>query len=311
MVLAANSDYFNALFTCSMREQNLPEIGISAVDGDALEALIEYCYTNTIEITEENVDDMLPAAAMLQFPDVQRTCGTFYENSLSIANCLKTWEITNQYNLNDAKNKALRFALVNFQTVTDSESFVYASPDLLLEMLDSKAMNIDSELDVFIALVKWAQFDAMGRTALFKELLQSIRMDLIKGRVMDLDEEDCYQPEIRQAIQERCALNSMPNQIVSPRSPIGTLYCVHTTQVAWGSKPGTIDTYKFNHDTNEWKKDKELATFGFHKCQLVQGDPVNGRIIIVGFDDHEEISYQVYFIWWWMVEVIPYIMHHN
>lgn len=45
MVLSAASDYFAAMFTNDFGESFQNEIELQAVDPDALETLVAYCYT--------------------------------------------------------------------------------------------------------------------------------------------------------------------------------------------------------------------------------------------------------------------------
>lgn len=45
LVLSAGSEYFAAMFTSSLRESAQNEIELMDVDGDALWALVLYCYT--------------------------------------------------------------------------------------------------------------------------------------------------------------------------------------------------------------------------------------------------------------------------
>lgn len=45
LVLSAGSEYFAAMFTSSLRESAQNEIELMNVDGDALWALVLYCYT--------------------------------------------------------------------------------------------------------------------------------------------------------------------------------------------------------------------------------------------------------------------------
>lgn len=44
-MLSAGSEYFAAMFTSSLREAAQDEIELMDVDGDALWALVLYCYT--------------------------------------------------------------------------------------------------------------------------------------------------------------------------------------------------------------------------------------------------------------------------
>ena len=50
MVLSAASDYFSAMFTNEFGESSQNEIELQAVDPDALETLVGYCYTGDLNL---------------------------------------------------------------------------------------------------------------------------------------------------------------------------------------------------------------------------------------------------------------------
>ena len=45
LILAANSDYFAAMFTGGMAEQHMETVEIQGVEAGALGMLVDYCYT--------------------------------------------------------------------------------------------------------------------------------------------------------------------------------------------------------------------------------------------------------------------------
>lgn len=45
LILCAGSEYFSAMFTSGLRETNQSEVELQYVDGNALNALVQYCYT--------------------------------------------------------------------------------------------------------------------------------------------------------------------------------------------------------------------------------------------------------------------------
>ena len=58
------------------------------VTPEAMELLIEFCYTSTITIEEENVQQLLPAACLLQMSQIQQYCCEFLSKQLHPTNCL-------------------------------------------------------------------------------------------------------------------------------------------------------------------------------------------------------------------------------
>ncbi|KAH7977365.1 hypothetical protein HPB49_001091 [Dermacentor silvarum] len=86
-VLASCSPYFYAMFT-GFTESRANKITLQGLDGTALALLIDYVYSAEIQVTEENVQTLLPAANLLQLSDVQEACCEFLQAQLHPSNCL-------------------------------------------------------------------------------------------------------------------------------------------------------------------------------------------------------------------------------
>ncbi|OXB58587.1 hypothetical protein ASZ78_003858 [Callipepla squamata] len=110
VVLAACSPYFHAMFTGEMSESRAKRIRIKEVDGWTLRILIDYIYTAEIQVTEENVQVLLPAAGLLQLQDVKRTCCEFLESQLHPVNCLGIRAFADMHACTDLLNKANTYA---------------------------------------------------------------------------------------------------------------------------------------------------------------------------------------------------------
>ena len=86
-ISAACSPYFYAMFS-GFDETNKSRITLKDVDPHALEILINYVYTSEVEVTEDNVQTLLPAANLMQLSDVKEACCEFLLNQLHPTNCL-------------------------------------------------------------------------------------------------------------------------------------------------------------------------------------------------------------------------------
>lgn len=66
IILCASSPYFKAMFTNELAESKQTEVTIKDIDENAMEMLIDFCYSSKITIDEKIVQSLLPAACLLQ-----------------------------------------------------------------------------------------------------------------------------------------------------------------------------------------------------------------------------------------------------
>nr|XP_018671645.1 kelch-like protein 12 [Ciona intestinalis] len=65
-ILAASSKYFDTMFSSQMKEEFERVIKIKEVTKVAMEQVITFIYTNKILLSEENIDEVLHAASLMQ-----------------------------------------------------------------------------------------------------------------------------------------------------------------------------------------------------------------------------------------------------
>lgn len=76
------------MFTHDLCEAKKEEIEIHEVNPDALMWLIRYMYTSHIDIREDNVEDLLITARLLQLERVVEACCAYLKKQLHPSNCL-------------------------------------------------------------------------------------------------------------------------------------------------------------------------------------------------------------------------------
>lgn len=184
LILAANSSYFYSMFTNGMSETNQTRITLKEVDPEAVRQLIEFCYTSTIEITEENVQNLLSVANLLQFTTIIETCCSFLKNQLHPSNCLGIGNFADHHNCTELKLAALNYAEKRFLEVAKTDEFLLATYDQISSMLKSDSLNVVSEKDVFDAVLLWTRHNLGERKKHLPSLLKYIRLPLLPPKIL-------------------------------------------------------------------------------------------------------------------------------
>ncbi|XP_071652799.1 kelch-like protein 5 [Temnothorax longispinosus] len=179
LVLSAGSEYFAAMFTNSMRESVQNEIELMNVDGDALWALVLYCYTGCIELQEDSVETLLATACLLQLNPVIKECCQFLVKQLHPSNCLGIRMFAYTQGCSELVEYAHAYTTKHFMEVTKNEEFLLLSANEVAKLLESEDLNVPSEETIFHALVTWLEHDPENRSKDASKLLGLVKLPLL------------------------------------------------------------------------------------------------------------------------------------
>lgn len=180
VVLAACSQYFEAMFSHGLRESLDNTVNFhDSIHPEVLELLLDFAYSSKIIINEENAESLLEAGDMLQFHDVRDAAAEFLEKNLYPSNCLGMLLLSDAHQCRRLYELSLQMCLVNFEMLHKSEDFNNLSKDLLLDLVSSDELEIEDEQVVFSAVLQWVKYDLDKRKDCFPELLKNIRLALL------------------------------------------------------------------------------------------------------------------------------------
>ncbi|XP_066504963.1 kelch-like protein 3 isoform X1 [Hoplias malabaricus] len=179
VVLASCSPYFCAMFTGEMSESKAPRVEIRDVDGLTLKKLVDYIYTAQIDVSEDNVQVLLPAASLLQLMDVRQVCCEFLQTQLHPTNCLGIRAFADLHACTDLLNHAHAYAEQHFSEVMLGEEFMGLSLQQVCSLISSDKLTVSTEEKVFEAMVSWIKHDKEARLEHMPKLMEHVRLPLL------------------------------------------------------------------------------------------------------------------------------------
>ena len=222
IVLAANSDYFHAMFTHGMKESNqeVIELKDESISPDALKIVVDSIYTGDLRVTVENVFEVLAAADYLQVKIVVQQCCDFLKREfiqlrLDLHNYCLLSAMADRHGLKDLQEAAEHKMASMYVDVCESEEFLSnVGADQLFSLLSRDDLSAPSETFVFKSVMQWIKHKKEERIAVAGKVIGAVRLGLvdIRATVEELDTEEMKRvPEISMQLHEALVYNNMPS----------------------------------------------------------------------------------------------------
>ena len=222
IVLAANSDYFYAMFTDGMKESNqeVIELKDEIISPDALKIVMESIYTGDLRVDRENVFEVLAAADHLQVTTVVQQCCDFLKREfiqlrLDLHNYCLLSTVADRHGLKDLQEAADKKMASIFKDVCESEGFLtHIGADQLFSLLSRDDLSAPSETFVFKSVMQWIKHKKEERMAVAAKVIGAVRLGLVDIRVVieELNTDEMKSvPEIFMLVYETSIYNNMPS----------------------------------------------------------------------------------------------------
>lgn len=179
IMLAASSPYFLAMFTSNLEESKQRLVTIQNIPANVMKLLLDYCYTSTIDITQDNIQDVLPAASLLQLTWVKEACCSFMKDQLDSSNCLGITAFADTHCCLDLQAEADKYTREHFTQVAETREFLDLSAEDVAKLIAHENLNVRNEEEVFEAAMKWVRHDTVNRKQHLAQILQHVRMPLL------------------------------------------------------------------------------------------------------------------------------------
>ena len=168
MVLASRSLYFEKLFKTEMKEKYQLTVELHDINGTAVKHLIEFIYTGSIDINNENVLDLLSTADYLQIDETKKFCFEFLQSVINSDTCFFVLSLANLYQNEQLKREALECISKDLGDVEFDNNL---SKNDFIICISKMKRNQAKESAIYQYILSWTKFDENARSEEFLELL--------------------------------------------------------------------------------------------------------------------------------------------
>ncbi|KAM3862838.1 kelch-like protein 10 [Diretmus argenteus] len=244
IILCGCSNYFRTLFSDWTISEKLV-YQILGVAPHMMGLLIEFAYTDSVPVTEDNVVELLVAADQFRVMGIVQACSLFLEDQLCPENCIGVWKLTDTYDCPDLRRKARLFILHHFEEMLSvSEELVEFSLQELADLIQEDELNVKKESTVLKAVLRWIAHSPQERNGHISTLLPKVRLDLMTS--------DNFLTNVRNnprtlksiaivAVKSIYHLNQLPS-ISDDQNPLSRPRLPHAILLATGGSSGGSPT---------------------------------------------------------------------
>ena len=173
MVLACHSKFFERMFKTNMKEKYGPDVEIQDVKGAAVKSIIDYFYTETININSNSVMDLLTASDFLLVDDVKKFCYEFLESIAAPRNAVRILKKAEAEQNKVVSEWIYQYISGHLDEVALTNDFKCLTKEEFTACLTEKTANHSEELKCR-ALLSWVKHDEETRRSEFAELFQQL-----------------------------------------------------------------------------------------------------------------------------------------
>uniref|UniRef100_A0A7M4FXW1 BTB domain-containing protein n=1 Tax=Crocodylus porosus TaxID=8502 RepID=A0A7M4FXW1_CROPO len=282
IILASASNYCKILFVGNAARAGNTDanIQLKAISARGLRNVLNFIYSNTLDLSLQNIEETFKAAEALLIREVIKLCFRFLEDCLNHKNCLDVLNIAKRLGPEELRQKATRYIGQHYkQILADPRHVKELDRATLCEILDKTDMEGCTELELFNAAICWLQHNN-ARMKEAADILRRIRLPLIplrdlqryvQGMPIMRTNSDCHK-YLQQAVCYHSQLYAQPvlqTQHTNIRSSATSLLVVGGRTLE-NSVRG--DMWAADASFSTWQKVAELCTPVYNHCVAVIGN---------------------------------------
>ena len=178
-VLSAASPFFSKLLQSDMKENQEGIVRFEEISGAVMEDVLEFIYTGSVEVTQENSEDLVSAANYFLITGLKTVSGRFLERQMTRSNCISTFYFAEIYRCDELITNTRKFIHANFASVAEMDEFLNLEAYEVERWISSDEISVAVEADLFKIVLKWIEQKKSERKASFEQLFRHVRLPFL------------------------------------------------------------------------------------------------------------------------------------
>ncbi|KAL7987041.1 hypothetical protein Chor_005960, partial [Crotalus horridus] len=179
ILLASVSLYFQRMFTSTFKESREGEIVLMDLSATCLQSLLDYIYTGELLLLGEEAEELFTAASRLQITSALDIITRFLKERISMENCLELYVLAYSHNHRPLLHSTSSYIAFHFEHLSELPAFLYLDVTILITIIASEILAVDSELIVYRAVRRWVTYNLAERLPKFAALMDYVRLPLL------------------------------------------------------------------------------------------------------------------------------------
>ncbi|XP_059158706.1 kelch-like protein 8 [Physella acuta] len=154
-VLAACSEFFQALFRSGMREVTENSVVLKDVSYEIFQLILKTLYTGVNVLTLDNFIHVWRAVHMLQISFMVKMCESFAAKSITMENWENIYVTSKLFGSTTVLDKFHSFMLRNFDQISLSSTYLQLTSNEVRNLIKSQDLCVSSEDIVLESVIRW------------------------------------------------------------------------------------------------------------------------------------------------------------
>ena len=154
------------------------EYHIPNVQGKSMKQALRFFYTGKIDITSENIEDLLEICGHISPHKLVNLCKDFLLD-LTLASSVRHRIIAFKYGLEDVATSIDSYIRDHFTSLVNSEAFLQSDFEIIYDIISSDMLTTPNELQLFHACASWIKYAPAERLGYAVPLMNMVRFNNI------------------------------------------------------------------------------------------------------------------------------------